>query len=245
MQALKNVKRKIFKSDIVRRSACWMAAQYIKFVWATGRWDVLGADKIDALYEAGTPFIVSFWHGRLLMMPYGWQRTRRFHMLISAHRDGELIAHTVKHLGIEWIKGSTAKEGKKSKGGAQALRTMLKTLKDGAYVGVTPDGPRGPRMRASDGVVTVARMSGAAIVPLTYGVRGGRILKTWDRFLIPYPFSRGVLYWGEPLEVSREDDLETPRARLEQRLNEMTAEVDRMTGRALVAPADDMWERSA
>jgi len=245
VSALKNAKRKVVKSEVVRRSACWLAAQYIRLVWKTGRWEIRGGDKIDALYDAGAPFIVSFWHGRLLMMPFGWQRARPFHMLISAHRDGELIAHTVKHLGIDWIKGSTAKEGKKSKGGAQALRTMLTTLNNGAYVGVTPDGPRGPRMRASDGVITVARMSGAPIIPLTYGVRGGRVLNTWDRFLIPYPFSKGVLYWGEPMNVSKDDDLEAARIRLEQRLTEMTAKVDQMTDRATVAPADEMWERSA
>tara|TARA_R110002167_G_scaffold127316_2_gene308839 strand:+ start:38258 stop:38995 length:738 start_codon:yes stop_codon:yes gene_type:complete len=244
VSALKNAKRKVLKSEIVRRCACWLAAQYMRFVWATGRWDALGVDKVDELYNAGTPFIVSFWHGRLLMTSFGWQRERPFHMLISAHRDGELIAHTVKHLGIDWIKGSTAKEGKKSKGGAQALRSMLKALKEGAYVGITPDGPRGPRMRASDGVITVARMSGAPIIPLTYGVRGGRVLNTWDRFLIPYPFSKGVLYWGEPMDVSKDDDLEAARVRLEQRLTEMTTEADQMTGRATVAPADEMWERT-
>ena len=77
------------------------------------------------------------------------------------------------------------------------------------------------------------------------GCAEGRVLNTWDRFLIPYPFSKGVLYWGEPMNVSKDDDLEAARIRLEQRLTEMTAKVDQMTDRATVAPADEMWERSA
>lgn len=241
---MKTALKKILKSDAVRRSACWLAAQYIRFVWATGRWEIRGDTDVERLYGEGQPFIVSFWHGRLLMMPYGWGRSKAFHMLISAHRDGELIAHTVKHLGIDWIKGSTAK-GDKSKGGVQALRAMLKTLKGGAYVGMTPDGPRGPRMRASEGIITVARMSGAPIMPLTYGVRRGKVLKTWDRFLVPFPFSAGVLYWGSPLYVGKDDDVENARQALEQRLNDMTAEADRLTGREPVTPASDKWERPA
>lgn len=240
--------RGILKSDAVRRAACWLAAQYIHLVWKTGRWKVLGEEHVLPLVNEGKPGIVSFWHGRLLMMPYGWHRPIPFHMLISAHRDGELIANVVKHHGIGWVKGSTAKEGRTDKGGAQAFRTLIRALKAGEFAGMTPDGPRGPRMRASDGIITLARMSGAPILPLTYGVERGKVLGSWDRFLVAMPFSKGVLYWGEPIYVARDADAETLEAKrleLETRLNAMTAEADAMTGRAAVEPAAAQWERPA
>jgi len=232
---LKALSKKVVKSTPVRRLVCWLAAQYIRLVWMTGRWEKVGEEHLQTLYDSGQPAILSFWHGRLLMAPYTWNKPRPFRMLISAHRDGELIAQTVKHFGISWIKGSS------SKGGAGALRELLKTLKDGAWVGITPDGPRGPRMRASDGVISIARLSGAPILPVAYGIRGGRVLGSWDSFLAALPFSKGVLVWGEPLGVPRDadgDSVAALRTELENRLNAVTREADLLTGRTPVEPGD-------
>lgn len=247
MSALKSLRKKVLGSRWVRGAACWLVAQYIRFVWHSGRWQVLGEENFRKVWDANESGILCFWHGRLLMMPYSWQRPKRINMLISAHRDGELIANTVKHLGVDWVKGSAAKDGK-SKGGAEALRTMLRALKSDEWVGITPDGPRGPRMRISDGVITIARMSGAAIMPLTFGVKRGKVLGSWDRFLLPSPFSSGVLMWGEPFYVPRDldaDGLEAKRLELEGIMNTMTAEADRMTGRRPIEPSRDVWERPA
>lgn len=240
MRTLKDIKKGILKSSAVRRAACWIAAQYIRIVWRTGRWEILGREHIDTLYAADKTCIVGLWHGRLLMLSYAWQQPSPFHMLISSHRDGELIANTVRHLGISWIKGSTGQE----KGGARALRTIVRTLKSGEYVGVTPDGPRGPRMRASAGIVNIARLADVPILPLTYGVRTGRVLGTWDRFLLPAPFTKGVMMWGPPITVPRNaspEQLDGVRSQLETELNAMTADVDRMTGREPVRPAEAEW----
>ena len=243
---MKHALKSILKSDTVRHFACWLASYYIRLVWHTSRWDVHGRAPLDERADAGKPTILCFWHGRLLVMPCCWQRPEPFQMLISEHRDGALIANIIKHFSIGWIKGSTSKGGTQ-KGGAQALRQMLKALKNGEYVGITPDGPRGPRMRASEGVVMVARVSGAAIIPVTYGIRSGRVLQTWDRFLIGRPFSKGVVRYGTPIEVPKGADaaaLNAARLQLEASLNEETAECDRMTGRDPVPPADDAWGES-
>lgn len=244
MSAFKTAKKKILRSTAVRGAACWLVAQYIRLVWYTGRWTVMGSENFAGVWDKGEAGIVAFWHGRLLMMPYAWKRPKPFRMLTSAHRDGELIAATVKQHGIGSIIGSTAKDGR-DKGGSNALRAMLKALKSGAFIGMTPDGPRGPRMRASDGIINVARLSGAPILPLTFSVSSGRVLGTWDRFLLPLPFSRGVLYWGEPLYVSRKLDdagIDAARATLEARLNTMTEEADRRMNRAVIAPSEDVWK---
>lgn len=247
MSGLKSLRKKVLSSGAVRGVACWLTAQYIRLVWYTGRWEVRGAEHYRAIYDADKAGILCFWHGRLLMVPYAWQRPKHLNMLISAHRDGELIAKTVNRFGIDWVKGSSAKDGR-SKGGAEALRTLLRTLKSDQWVGITPDGPRGPRMRASEGVISIARISGAPVVPLAFGVRRGKVLKSWDRFLLPAPFSSGVICWGEPFYVPGDagpDALEAKRLELEGILNALTAEADRLTGRRPVEPSRDMWERPA
>src|SRR5690606_21668476 len=125
----------------------------------------------------GKPFIIAFWHGRLLILPAMWPTTAKLSILISMHRDGELIARSIGHFGHGTVRGSAAKPGSsKDRGGAAALRGMLKALKAGEYVGITPDGPRGPRMRATEGIVTVARVAGVPIIPCSYSARTRRVL---------------------------------------------------------------------
>lgn len=226
--------KRILSSDAVRRLLCWLGAQYIRFVYLTGRWSVVRGDIPRAFWDAGKPFILCFWHGRLLMMPHCWDRRVPIHMLISQHRDGQIIARTVGHFGIRTIAGSTRR------GGAGALRAMLKALKDGQCVGITPDGPRGPRMRASDGIVSVARLAGVPIVPATFAAGRRKVLGSWDRFVVAWPFTRGVLVWGEPIVVARDADAaaqETARRQVEDALNAITGEADGLCGAATIEPA--------
>jgi len=103
-------------------------------------------------------------------------------------------------------------------------------------------------MRVSEGIIIAAKMSGAAIIPVTYGIRSGKVLETWDRFLIGMPFSKGVVLYGAPIEVPPKadaNDIETARLKLEESLNGRTAECDRLTGREPVSPAEQTWERPA
>lgn len=223
--------KRIGKSERIRGALCWLASQYIRLVWATGRWQVEGADIPAAFWDQGKPFILAFWHGRLLMMPKCWRETMPIHMLISQHRDGQLIARTVGHFGIRTVEGSS------TRGGAGALRAMLKALKAGECIGITPDGPKGPRMRASDGIVAVARMSGCPVIPATYAAANHRRLGSWDRFLVPLPFTRGVILWGQPIAIGRDVDEAQARQIIEDALNTQAAEADRRMGAEPVQPA--------
>ena len=113
-------------------------------------------------------------------------------------------------------------------------------------VGITPDGPRGPLMRAKGGAVLVAQQSGAPLVAVSGSVKRARLLATWDRFLLAWPFNRGVILFGEPILVAPDaklEELEVARRRLEADLNRLTAEADRLCGKATVEPADDMGRR--
>lgn len=232
--------KRIAKHDRTRAALCWLAAQYIRLVHATGRWEVVGGDIPARYWDTGQPFIFATWHGRLMMLACAWRRGQPIHMLTSHHRDGQLIARTVAHFGVSQVTGST------SRGGAAALRGMLRVLRAGDYVGISPDGPRGPRMRASPGVVTVAKLAGVPVIPVTYSAARRRVMGSWDRFLVPLPFSRGVFVWGRPIEVPRdasEAAQEALREEIETRLNALTMAADQRMGHAAIEPAP--WPTAA
>lgn len=132
------------------------------------------------------------------MLPYAWPGGKNtFFMLISAHKDGRLISKTVQHFDIETIAGST------QRGGTEALLKIVRLSKQGKTIGITPDGPRGPSFQVSDGTVMAAYLAKADLIPVTYVMRHRKILKTWDRFFLPWPFSRGLLMWGDPVSYPR------------------------------------------
>jgi len=171
----------------------------------------------------GERVIITFWHSRLLMVPY-LIRKRRVAIMISRHRDGELISRAARFFPVDFVRGST------TRGGTQALRGLVRALKRGSHVAITPDGPRGPRNLAQTGAILLAATTGRPIVPVTYGASKKKVFNSWDRFLFPYPFSRVVFVCGEPIWVeSREDEagIEERRKTLETRLNQITAEADR------------------
>jgi len=225
--------RRLLRSARLRQVACWVIQRYIRFVFSTNRWSVEGAERPRQLTRQGRSFIVAFWHGQLLMMPLAWHRLAPFHMLISAHPDGRIIAGAMTYFGIETIAGSTRR------GGSAAFRTMLKRLKEGACVGITPDGPRGPAMKASPGIVNIARRARVPIVPLTYATSRRRILATWDRFHLALPFGRGVYLWGEPIEIVADLDeagLEHTRNLVEAYMVDMVREAERRVGHVSATP---------
>jgi lysophospholipid acyltransferase (LPLAT)-like uncharacterized protein len=244
-----NLWRRIRKSDAARRVGCWFVALYIRLVWATGRWEIRNNAIPDRFWREGKPFVIAFWHGRLLILPAMWPRSAKIYMLISMHRDGEIISRAISYFGHGTVRGSAAKPGsRKDRGGAAALRSMLKALKANEYIGITPDGPRGPRMRASEGVLTVARLSGVPIIPCAYSAQSRRLLSTWDRFVVPLPFTRGVIVWGEPIYIARDADdasLEIARQTVEAQLNAVTREADDAMGVDYVDPAPSSQTEAA
>ena len=228
-----SIAKAIMRSHAGRSILCWSAAQYIRLVYRTSRWRVVGGETPVRFWGEDKPFIVAFWHGRLLMMPYCWRRSRHITLLISQHRDGELISKTIGHFGFGAVRGSSRR------GGAGALRSLVRALGQNDYVGITPDGPAGPRMRASDGIISVARLSGVPIIPATFGISHRKVLSSWDRFVFPFPFSRGVYLWGKPIHVARDADpaaQEAARKEVEDSLNILTHEADRLCGREIVPP---------
>ena len=219
---------------MVQTILCQLAVFYIRVVHATGTWKIEGETQANEYHDSGRPFILAFWHGRLLMMSYAWRRRSQVNMLISSHPDGQMVARTMSRFGVQNIVGST------TRGGWSAMRAMVKTLRSGGIVGITPDGPQGPRMRASNGIITIARMSNAPILPLAFSATRRRVLGTWDQFVIPLPFGRGIFLWGDPVNVPNDADeavMESRRIELENSLIELTGRADRLMGHLPFEPA--------
>lgn len=227
--------KRLLRSPPVQALLVRAGALYIRLVCRTTRWTTLGGEVPAAFWDRGRPFIGCFWHGRLIAMPHSWRPGAPIRVLTSGHADGRLLAAIVGRLGFPAVAGSTRK------GGAKALRAMRKLLAEGTSVGITPDGPRGPRMRVSPGAVQLAAITGAPLVPASFATSRRRVLGTWDRFVLALPFARGVFVFGEPVTVPRDADaarLEACRQALEARLNEITARADRLCGQPQIDPAE-------
>ncbi len=191
----------------------------VRMLFATMRITVLGAEAARPFHERGEGVIIVLWHSRLLMSPFAYMG-KELHVLLSSHGDGDLIANTMKGFGFGLIRGSS------TKGGTEALREMVRLARGNADLAITPDGPRGPAEVAKPGIAHVARMTGHVILPLAFASSRAKRFKSWDRFLLPYPFSRGVYVWGEPLFCREGETTEAFRQRIEQALREATRRAD-------------------
>lgn len=216
-------------------AAAALIAGYIRLVRATSSWRVIDFHHAIGLRDAGRPFLACFWHGRMMMLPFLWPAGEAlpFRVLVSPHRDGRLIARVMARLGCATIDGSSRRNA------AGALREMITRLKRGECLGITPDGPRGPRMRAKLGVAAAARAAGAPVLPIAFSTSRRKIMSSWDRLLLALPFGRGVYVIGAPIEPGDLDD-EGFRALIEARLTEVTERADALAGVPTISAADSV-----
>lgn len=195
----------LLRSPPVRRALALLISCYLRLVLRTNRWTFDGSGHF-APYGAGKPAIFAFWHEFLPLMPALRMLARRspdyvaapIYTLVSQHRDGRLIGEIVRSFGIEPVHGST------SRGGAAGLRRLLAQLRDGGMIGITPDGPRGPRRKAAPGMAQLAALAGVPILPCAVRTSRRVQLKSWDRMAIPLPFGRGVFVCGPEIAVPRD-----------------------------------------
>jgi lysophospholipid acyltransferase (LPLAT)-like uncharacterized protein len=166
--------------------------------------------------------IFTFWHGRMLMLPrwYRQREKRPLYMLISQHGDGRLIAFAIKLLGIQSVAGSSSRRG------VAATLELMRRLEEGASIGITPDGPKGPRYVCKKGVVTLAQQAGITVQPVTYSVKERWVIPSWDRMIVPRPFSQGVVVFASPISISPTEDGENARVRIQEALHGITEQAD-------------------
>ncbi len=192
----------------------------IRGLYATMRVRIIGGDIPHAFHVRGEGLINVFWHARLLLLPFAYTGGDTPHILISSHGDGEIIANVMKCFGFSLVRGSSSKRGK------EALQEMVQLARNNRDLGITPDGPRGPAEVVKPGVALLGRLTGRPVIPLAYSCSWAKRIASWDRFMLPYPFSRGVIVWGDPLYCREGEHAEVFRQRIEQALRETTAKAD-------------------
>lgn len=226
--------RRFFRSDPARALIGKLVGVYVRMVGWSLQWERIGLEAPVARFLRRQPLILSFWHNRLLLVPLIYPARERAGVMISHHRDGEIIAHAIRHFGLGRIAGST------SQGGEAAAMEACRWLERGDVAVIAPDGPRGPRMRAAPGIIRIAQISGAPIYPISVACSRRRVLSNWDRFLVALPFGRGLFLVGDPIWVppeADEEERERLRELLETRLTRLSDEADRRLGHAPIEPA--------
>lgn len=193
----------------------------IDLLFLSTRIENIGFEKVkDVVYS--NKVIGAFWHSRILLISYmfkGWNAA----ILVSASDDGEYVARVIKRQGHQPVRGST------NKGGLRAIATMIRELRQGKPGVVIPDGPQGPRFKVQPGVITMAKKTGYAILPISYSAKNMKIFNSWDRFIFPYPFTTCRLIYGNLIYVPSDADKDTEadcQAKLEAELRRITRDVD-------------------
>jgi 3-deoxy-D-manno-octulosonic-acid transferase len=195
--------KRLLRHQATQAVLVWLGSRYLRFALRTTRWTLDGAEHL-APCLAGHAVTAAFWHERLALMPALWLTLRRTdpdqrgHVLVSRHRDGQLIGAVMRRFGVGVVHGSTRR------GGAAAARAARALLARGEHLIITPDGPRGPRRIAAPGVAQIAALAGVRVLPCAAQTVRRSVLRTWDRMIVPLPFSRGVLVCLPPIAVPRD-----------------------------------------
>ncbi len=235
--------KKLLNSPLLQMILGRVIGAYMWLVGATTRWEVVNSGVADALRAKGGPVVLCFWHGRIMLAHTGWigpGGAPPTSILISQSREGDVIAYAARTVGVDVIRGSKEKTGK-SKGAFEAMRAMMRHLKSGGAICITPDGPKGPRMRAEMGAIQLAKLSGAPLVGMAWSKNHSKVFSSWDRFVLSRPFGRGAFVFGEPQYVPRHADdaaMEAARAALEAELIRITQDADRRVGAVPIEPAE-------
>lgn len=211
------------KSSPTAKILGFLASVVLRFLSRTLTWKIEGMSTEQEHWSAGTPVILTFWHGEQLLMPWsylrGSKRDRKpIRALISLHGDGRIAAECMKLLGIGTIGGSS------TRGGARALVALQRALRAGMHVAMTPDGPKGPHQEVKEGVIKLASLSQAPILPVSIRASSVWTFGSWDKMFLPKPFSRVALVFGEPFFVSKDigrEELGVEARRLEGVLSEI------------------------
>lgn len=200
-----------------------LAGAFIRSLRATLRVERLHPERYLELRARGVPILFALWHGRMFLSILE-HRGQGIATMASQSEDGEIIARWLERNGYLAARGSS------SRGGGSALRALVRHVRAGGHAALTVDGPRGPAREVQAGVVQLAKLTGAWILPITSSASRPRFLASWDRYLLPLPFSRGVVAYGEPFPIAPSVPDEDAASRIADALDASTAEADSAAG---------------
>lgn len=227
---LKKLLRGLFYSRLFQELISLLVFSYMKLVFHSSRKKFVNYEKLFDSAKNKVPLIFVFWHNRLMMIPFVTEKPKKlypdynFMTLASKHGDGQFVDKVMKKFGLISISGSSQNGRKSSRGiSFSTIKEILKGLGQGFSLGITPDGPRGPNQKINGEVISIARISGAKILPISYSSSRFKKLKTWDQFTIPLPFSTLCFYFDETaIEVNKDADseqIEKIKNLVEERMN--------------------------
>ena len=188
------IKKKILKNFLFQNLLAFIAAIYIMFVRLTSNIKTDNLNSPQKYWDLKQPFILAFWHNQLMMISFSWNIKKKINILASGHSDGRFGAIVGNYFKLNNIPTSNVKK-------KLSLRPIFELIKSEDYIGITPDGPRGPKENASDGIIKIAKKTQIPIIPIGFWSSKNYTLKSWDSFLITLPFSRCSFVWGESIKV--------------------------------------------
>tara|TARA_B110000438_G_scaffold235288_1_gene231969 strand:- start:441 stop:1109 length:669 start_codon:yes stop_codon:yes gene_type:complete len=192
-----NIKKKIFKNFLVQQLLAFIAFVYIFTVIKTSKIYIKNSFIPESYWNQKKPFILAFWHSQLMMISFSWKFKKKINILASGHSDGRFGAIIGKYFKLKNV--PTSNQNK-----AISLRPIFEILQKNDYIGITPDGPRGPKEIVQDGIIKIAKKNNVPIIPIGFWSSKNFSLKSWDSFLITLPFSKSSFVWGKPLEVPKD-----------------------------------------
>ena len=190
-----------------------------KLISRSIKWEYFEQSRKTTIFDDKHKYIFCCWHNRLFLGPHLLPRNRVINALQSSHSDGMITSLAFQYLGMNVILGSS------KKGGMLAFRKMVKHLKLGESIAITPDGPRGPKEKVKDGIIKLAQITKTPIIPLVWVTKKFKIINSWDNFVLPYPFSKGIYSFGKPIYVKENlnmNKFELERQNLENEIKRLT-----------------------
>ena len=210
------IKKKLLKNFFVQNILGFLTFLYISAVNFTSSIQFENESVPKQFWDADKPFILAFWHSQLMMIGFSWKKNKNVNILASGHSDGRFGAIVGKYFNLNNIQTS-------KKNQSMSLKFVFKLLNDNNYIGITPDGPRGPKEIVSEGIIKIAIKSKVPIIPIGFWSSKNFKLKSWDSFLITLPFSKCSFVWNKPLEIPnniQENQIQYYQKLLQEKINQ-------------------------
>ena len=190
------IKKKIIKNYFIQQLLALFTVVYIKLVALTSSIIIKNIESPQFYWKNNKPFILAFWHSQLMMISYCWNSESKINILASGHSDGRFGAIVGKYFKLNNIPTSSNEK-------STSLKPVFTLLKNSQCIGITPDGPRGPNQKVSDGIIKISKATQVPIIPIGFASSKFRKLKSWDSFLITKPFSKCVFVWGKTITIPK------------------------------------------
>ena len=190
------IRKKIIKNFFIQNILVLLAILYIQFVKFTSKIRIENNNYPNKYWKDEKPFILAFWHSQLMMVSFSWSYKKKINILASGHSDGRFGAKVGNFFKLNNIQTSNKNKN-------LSLRPVFQLLKSRQYIGITPDGPRGPKEKVPEGIIKIAKSTNVPIIPLGYWSSRNFTLRSWDSFLITLPFSKCNFVWGEAIKIPK------------------------------------------